>query len=114
MKHEMTLFSAPYESTKSGHKHIEVRLNDEKRRKIKIGDIIEYIKLPERQEKIEVIVEELYPFDNIKQIYDSIVFKEFDCEGWTMEEMIEGTYEIYTSEQEQMWGSSWDQNNGFM
>lgn len=102
MKHEMTLFSAPYESTKSGRKHIEVRLNDEKRRKIKIGDIIEFIKLPEKQEKIEVIVEELYPFDNIKQMYDSIAFKEFDCEGWTMEEMIEGTYEIYTSEQEQM------------
>ncbi len=29
----------------------------------------------------------------------------FNCEDWTMTEMIDGTYEIYTKEQEKQWGT---------
>lgn len=38
-------------------------------------------------------------------MYEDITFKDFDCEGWTMEEMLYGTYEIYSSEQEKHWGA---------
>jgi len=33
-------------------------------------------------------------------MYENIPFQDFDCEGWSMKEMIAGTYEIYTPEQE--------------
>lgn len=42
--------------------------------------------------------------DSVK-IHEDFPFKDFDCEGWTMKEMIKGTYEIYTPEQEKEWGT---------
>ena len=40
MKHEMHLDKVYFNMIKDGIKHIEYRLNDEKRRKINIGDVI--------------------------------------------------------------------------
>lgn len=42
MNHKMNLFPEPFEMISSGQKTIELRLNDEKRQKIQIGDIIEF------------------------------------------------------------------------
>jgi len=52
----MRLNPEPFELIKSGIKKAEVRLNDEKRKNIKIGDIIVFSKRPELKEKIEVKV----------------------------------------------------------
>ena len=40
MVHKMKLYSSPFEMIKSGEKTIELRLFDEKRQKVKIGDKI--------------------------------------------------------------------------
>lgn len=104
MKHTMTLFKEPFESIITGNKKIEVRLNDEKRRVLQIGDVIEFQKLPERTERIQVVVQELLVFETFREMYEAIPFHEFDCEGWTMQEMLDGTYDIYTPEQEAQWG----------
>ena len=56
----MKLNESPFERIKDGTKTIEFRLYDEKRRQIKIGDQIEFSKLPELQETILVDVLELY------------------------------------------------------
>ena len=42
MLHEMTLFPKPYASIASGQKTIELRLYDEKRQSIQIGDHIRF------------------------------------------------------------------------
>jgi ASC-1-like (ASCH) protein len=80
-------------------------LNDEKRRKIKIGDTIEFIKVPEQDETLKVQVTDLRKYESFLAMYDDIPFQDFDCAGWTMKEMIEGTYAIYTQEQEKEWGT---------
>ena len=54
MLHKMKLKESPFERIKNGTKTVEFRLYDEKRRKIKIGDQIEFSKLPELEEKILV------------------------------------------------------------
>jgi len=104
-KHVLTLFPEYFDSTCSGRKKVEVRLNDEKRRVISVGDIIQFECLPDRKRSVEVIVEELYKQATFEDLYRSIPFGDFDCEGWTMKEMIDGTYEIYTPEQESKWGA---------
>ncbi len=43
---------------------------------------------------------ELKTYDTFKEMYEDIPFKKFDCEGWTMKKMMDGTYDIYTSDQE--------------
>ncbi|MBU1091861.1 hypothetical protein KKA27_03305 [Patescibacteria group bacterium] len=48
----------PFERIKRGEKKIEIRLFDEKRQKIKIGDIIETYKEPENKE-LPIVLEEL-------------------------------------------------------
>lgn len=60
MLHKMRLNESPFERIKNRTKTIEFRLYDEKRSQIKIGDKIEFSKLPELQETILVEVLELY------------------------------------------------------
>lgn len=103
--HKMGLYGEYFQSIKDGKKKVEVRLNDEKRRQIKVGDVIEFIKVPEQDESLKVQVMELRKYDTFKEMYEHIPFEDFDCEGWSMEEMVEGTYQIYTSEQEKQWGT---------
>lgn len=105
MKHTMSLFNEPFAAIKSGRKTVEIRLHDEKRRLIQVGDHIEFEKLPDKHERIEVCVEQLMIFKTFEEMYRTIPFKDFGCEGWSMDEMIDGTYEIYTPEQESEWGT---------
>ena len=50
MLHEMKLQAEYYNFILNGTKRIEIRLNDEKRQKIKIGDSIKFLKEPELKE----------------------------------------------------------------
>lgn len=68
MKHEMRLNNEPFNSIKSGTKTIEMRLYDEKRRLIKIGDIIEFTNRV-TEEKICVDVVKLHIFNNFNELY---------------------------------------------
>lgn len=105
MIHKMGLYGEYFQSIIEGRKKVEVRLNDEKRRKIKVGDTIEFIKVPQQDETLKVQVTGVIKYDTFKEMYEDIPFIDFDCEGWTMKEMIDGTYEIYTPEQEKEWGA---------
>lgn len=105
MVHQMGLYGEYFYAIKEGKKTVEVRLNDQKRRKIKVGDSIEFIKVSEQEDTLTVKVVGLRRYDTFEAMYNDIPFKEFDCEGWTMKEMIDGTYEIYTPEQEKKSGT---------
>lgn len=54
MIHKMKLNKSPFERIKNWTKTIEFRLYDEKRQQIKVGDKIEFSKLPDLQEKLLV------------------------------------------------------------
>jgi ASC-1-like (ASCH) protein len=101
----MGLYGEYFEPIKKGKKKVEVRLNDDKRRKIKVGDTIEFIKVSKQDETLKVQVTELRKYETFQAMYEDIPFQDFDCDGWTMNEMIKGTYEIYTPEQEKEWGT---------
>ncbi|WP_239416343.1 MULTISPECIES: ASCH domain-containing protein [Salinicoccus] len=105
MEHTMGLYGDYFEPIKEGKKKIEVRLNDEKRREIKVGDTIKFIKVPEQNEVLKVEVSKLHKYPTFQAMYDEIPFVDLGCEGWTIEEMMEGTYEIYSKEQERKWGT---------
>lgn len=105
MIHKMGLYGEYFQSIIEGKKKVEVRLNDERRREIKVGDMIEFIKVPQQDEILKVHVTGIRKYDTFKKMYEDIPFKDFDCEGWTLNEMIDGTYEIYTPEQEKEWGT---------
>lgn len=43
MTHEMRLNQEPFDKVRSGRKDIELRLNDEKRKRLNVGDEIEFL-----------------------------------------------------------------------
>lgn len=51
--HHMKLKRSPFEKIKNGSKSIELRLNDEKRQKVQIGDFIEFSCLDHPESKIQ-------------------------------------------------------------
>ena len=68
MKHEMKLNPSPFYAIKMGLKTIEMRLNDEKRQLIKVGDEIEFTNR-ETGEKLLTRVANLTVFKDFYQLY---------------------------------------------
>ena len=99
MLHKMKLKESPFERIKDGTKTVEFRLLDEKRQQIKIGDQIEFSKLPDLEEKILVDVIELYRDDKFENLFRKLYSDE--------EEIVRKTkamYEFYTPEEEKKYG----------
>ena len=103
--HRMGLYKEYFNSIHEGKKTVEVRLNDERRRKIEVGDLIEFVDINNPSEKLKVNVTALRKYKTFKEMYNDIPFADFDCKDWSMQEMIAGTYDIYTPEQESKWGT---------
>ena len=61
MKHYMRLHPEPFDKIKNGTKTIEMRLYDEKRQLLKVGDLIEFTNRA-NSEKILTEVTNLYVF----------------------------------------------------
>lgn len=95
MLHKMKLLEKPFENIKNGTKTVEFRLYDEKRRKIQIGDKIEFSKLPELEEKIMVEVLDLYQTRTFKELFEKVYTKQEDINSH-----METIYSIYSKEEE--------------
>lgn len=68
MTHFMKLKNEPFVSIKNGLKTIEMRLFDEKRKQIKVGDTIEFTNIVSL-EKLKVKVIALHKFKNFEELY---------------------------------------------
>lgn len=69
MEFTLKLNSLPFEMIESGIKTIELRLYDEKRRKISIGDMIRFILVDDESKELHVKVKELYIFPSFEELY---------------------------------------------
>ena len=99
MLHKMKLNESPFERIKDGTKTIEFRLYDEKRQTVKIGDKIEFSKLPNLQEKLLVDVIDLYREDTFENLFRKLYSDE--------EEILRkarAMYDIYLPEKERQYG----------
>lgn len=97
----MKLQLDPFEKIKNGSKTLELRLNDEKRQLIKIGDKIEFSLTTEPTQKILAIVEDLYHFPTFKDLcysFEPAEYGSLDKEGYL--EM----YKYYSKEDEAKYG----------
>ena len=71
MTHAMQLQPAPFEMIRDGTKTIELRLFDEKRKKIRVGDTILFTNTASK-EILEVKVLDLLVFDSFKTLYNRL------------------------------------------
>ena len=99
MIHKMKLNESPFERIKNGTKTIEFRLYDEKRQQIKVGDKIEFSKLPDLQEKLIVDVIDLYKEDTFENLFKNLYTDKEEIARNT-----QNMYKIYSPEKEQQYG----------
>lgn len=71
-EHRMKLNPAPFDKIESGAKTIEMRLWDEKRRKIKPGDVIRFSRTDDPDEVIRVLVKALHVYASFDDLYASL------------------------------------------
>lgn len=72
MKHLMNLHSSPFEMIRSGKKTIELRLYDEKRRLISIGDEIKFVSSSDSTQSLNCRVIALHKFDSFEDLYNNL------------------------------------------
>ena len=70
MKHDMRLQHAPFLAIKSGRKKIEMRLNDEKRSLIKVGDDIQFTDVTTGETLLCRVVH-LHPYASFDELYSN-------------------------------------------
>ena len=104
MKHEMKLQPKYFEYILNGTKRIEIRLNDEKRQLINIGDEIEFVKEPELTEKFSAKVVGLLRYNSFEDMFKDFDIKMLADESMTKEELIGVLEEFYTKEKKEIYG----------
>lgn len=93
-----------YDSFINGTKRIEIRLLDDKRKEIKIGDKIKIMKRPDFNETFDAIVEDLLYFDNFNDLFDNIDNILLFDKPYTRESILEELNKCYPEEEQKELG----------
>lgn len=100
-KINMKLNNIPFNQIKNGSKTVEVRLNDEKRKQLRIGDIILFTNNT-TNETLEKTIVNLKVFDSFKELYNSYDSILLGARGYTEEQYCDCMNLIYSKEKEQL------------
>lgn len=99
--HKMNLHSNPFNMMKTGLKTIELRLNDEKRSKIKTGDQIEFTNSLDANQKIITEVLNIYPFDSFELLYKELPLEQCGYKKTELKNAKPSDMDIYYSKEQQ-------------
>ena len=104
MEHELKLQPRYYEYILNGSKDIEIRLYDEKRQKINIGDIIIFKKEPELNESFKVKVVGLLRYENFEGLFEDFGVDRLADKSMKKSELLEELEKFYTKEKQKEYG----------
>ena len=98
----MSLQPKYFDFIKDGTKRIELRLYDEKRRSIQLGDIIEFAKSEDEKFKAEVIG--LLRYNSFADLFEDFDISILADSSMTKQELLEALGEFYTEEKQAEFG----------
>lgn len=105
MTHIMRLNPLPFKMIASGEKNIELRLNDEKRRKLNRKDLITFINTEDNRKTLKTEIVNIYKFKSFEELY--AVLPLLKC-GYTKEDVKTATPEdmlaYYSAKQQEKYG----------
>ena len=104
MQHEMKLQPEYFNFILNGTKRIEIRLNDEKRQLIKLGDTIKFMKEPELEEFFDAKVVGLLRYNSFEDMFKDFDISVLSDKSMTKEELINVLEQFYTKEKQQEYG----------
>jgi len=102
--HEMKLQPEYYNFIINGTKRIEIRLNDEKRQLIKIGDIIEFKKEPDLNDSFKAKVVGLLKYASFEEMFEDFDISILADKSMTKKELISVLEQFYTKEKQIQYG----------
>ena len=104
-QHRMHLAPGPFALTERGRKTVELRLWDEKRRRLRIGDVIRFESTDDDTDVLRVRVTELLCFPTFDQLYRSVPLTECGYDEGSLSAASPRDMNAYYSPEEQArWG----------
>ena len=103
MKHILKLQPRYYESMKNGVKQIELRLFDEKRKNIKIGDEIEFKKEPDLNESFIARVKPILLYENFESLIDDYPIEILSDLNTNKKELVEELNKFYSKQKQEQY-----------
>ena len=101
MEHIMKLNANAFERIKHGKKKREYRVNDDKRKQVRVGDTIVFQKLPDLDESIKVEVKNVNVFSSLEEAISENFVEDFSDRHSSIEETVSSFYNKgYYSEEE--------------
>lgn len=104
MLHEMKLQPKYFDFIQNGTKRIELRLNDEKKSLINLGDTIKFLKEPELTKSIEVSVIGLLKYSSFMDLFKDYSIEMMADKSMTKEDLLDVLQEFYTPEKQKQYG----------
>lgn len=104
MIHVMKLQPEYFNYILNGTKRIELRLNDEKRQTIKVGDTIKFLKEPNLDESFLVKVIELIKYNSFLEMFNDYDISILSDNSMSKEELLNDLEKFYTKEKQQTYG----------
>ena len=105
MEHRMNLRPGPFEMIASGRKTIELRLWDEKRQGIVVGDTIVFRHTDDSARQVKTVVKALHRFHSFEALYAALPLDQ--C-GYLPEELAQASHEdmlaYYSQQEQERWG----------
>jgi len=101
---EMKLQPKYFDYIKYGTKRIEIRLCDQKRKCINIGDTIIFYKEPELKDKINTKVIGLHRYNNFSDLFADFDISILADKSMTKEELLNTLEEFYPKEKQDKYG----------
>ncbi len=104
MEHKMKLQPEYYNYILNGTKRIEIRLYDEKRQLIKIGDTITFLKEPELNESFSTRVVGLLRYDSFEDMFKDFDISILSDKSMKKDELISVLEQFYPKEKQDKFG----------
>lgn len=105
MTHIMRLNPLPFKMIASGEKTIELRLNDEKRRKLNRKDLITFVNTEDNRKTLKAEIVNIYKFKSFEELYADLPL--LKC-GYTKEDVKTASPEdmlaYYSAKQQEKYG----------
>ncbi len=104
MEHILKLQPKYFDYIQNGTKRIELRLYDEKRQKIQIGDSIIFKKEPDLDVSMKVKVVGLIRYDTFDKLIQDFDIKLLADSSMSKEELLNALQEFYTQDMQKQYG----------
>ena len=103
--YEMRLHGLPFNNILNGKQKIEGRLNDEKRKGLKEGNIIRFYKRPDFNEFFDAKITELKKYDSFENMFRDLGPEIFGCDsGYTLDDFVKAYRKYYSESDEKKFG----------